>query len=490
MPTLLQHPALPVFCLQRQFIMILSDLPQEILDEVAGQLVPELRVALGSHKDVFRGHPFQDGRLALLSLVKTNRRLNAIATRHLYHTICICDLRTLFELLGTFIWAPHLAAHVRIFAVVACLEDFLDPATASKTELMFASITVGSTIYSHLERCFGEFEQTSELTWRNHYDCGQSTCALVLFLTTNLHTLHMHCPIWNAEQYDVLMSVFRSCHHQEGVVDFLPRLSRLCLTADPEASNPFLPDETTQAYMGLGRIKRLELFGAYMLIEHTDFSADVWRNVEAIHIAHACTNGAWWYRLCNEARPKLKVIEIFMSPYSPEPADKGAFGFNEALQLCTDTLKHLHLGMPNHLSHLGPDKRLSCLPSMKLLTYLKVPAMILFKSATTMRKGDICDTLPLSLERLHLSEDKVCEPWLNDDDEDSIREEEYAELLRRALLQLAFNSSGRLPRLETVRVTNYNQYWNGGGQELDGICTVEKHGPTTTVSFAPKQSGS
>jgi hypothetical protein len=286
------------------------------------------------------------------------------------------------------------------------------------------------------------------------------------------------------------MDVFRSCHHQEGVVDFLPRLSRLCLTADPEVSIPFLPDETLQAYMGFGRIKRLELFGSYMVMEHTEFSADVWRNVEAIHIAYASTNGAWWYRLCNEARPKLKAIEISMSPYFSEPGDKGAFGFNEALQLCTDTLKHLHLGMPNHISHLGPDKRLSCLPSMKLLTHLKVPAMVLFKSSRAMREGNICDTLPPSLERLHLSEDIVCEPWLDGDDEDFIREEEYAELLKRALLQLAFDSSGRLPRLATVHVTHSSQNWNGAGPELDAISKVERHGPITTVSFAPRKVGS
>ncbi|GAB1312274.1 hypothetical protein MFIFM68171_02484 [Madurella fahalii] len=471
--------------------MSLLDLPDEILAAVAEQLVPELPVALGSYKDEFDNYPFQSGRLALLSLVQANRRLNAIVTHYLYHTICIGDLKILFKLLRTFIRAPHLAAHVRVLAVVASLFDTLDDPTESNAEPMFANITVSSSIYSHLERCFGEFEQPCEIIWSKYDAYVESNCALVLCLTTNLHTLYMHCPNWNVGSYDDLMDIFQS-YHNEGVVDFLPRLSRLCLIADPEVSNPLLPDETPQVYMGSGGIKRLELFGANLFQEDVGFLADAWRDVETIHIEYACTTGAWWYRFCNEARPRLKDIDVSISPYFAERGDGGASGFNEALQLCTDTLKHLRLGidvMPHYMSHLGPAKRLSCLTSMKTLSDLEVSVTVLFKSPTAMRRGDICDTLPPSLERLRLSEEIVWGPWSDTGGTElQVPDEEYTELIKGALLQLAFDSSSRLPRLEAVHATVNNWHWNGGGPEFDAISTVERCGSTTTVSFAPKQS--
>ena len=478
------EPCVHVLLLQG-IIMGLSALPSELLEEVAWNLVPTMDADLGSYQP---DPEINTCRLALLALAKTNRTMNAVAIRHLYHTVCITDIRALFEFLGTLILHDHLADLVRVLSIATSLEEDLDTYTEKKSGEIFAGITGDMTAHGYLSRCFDDFTEASELTWSNCDGYAESACALLLCLATKLDALSMHCPNWNAGEYEVLTSVFETSY-QEGVA-FVKHLSRLSLIADPTASDPLLPAGTPQSFMGSGNIKNLELFGANLFREDTPISAGKWRNLETVRISYAYTTGAWWYRLCKEVGPNLRTVDISISPYFNEPGDETGPGYNDAFQLCAASLEHLRFNvawMSNFASHLGPGKRLSCLPSLLRLKHLEVSVTVLFESPVTMGRINICDILPSSLERLCLCEE-MWEPWQDSVmgmDPDGL-EREHARLLKRALFQLALQSEEKLPWLRWVGFRVSNKYWAFDETELKGLCTVSKVGSIDEITCVPR----
>jgi hypothetical protein len=159
------------------------------------------------------------------------------------------------------------------------------------------------------------------------------------------------------------------------------------------------------------------------------------------------------------------------------------------------------------MAQLGPEKRLSCIRYMGALAHLELSASLLFESPDAMWRGDICDALPPSLERLHLQEKLASwEPWpgvvgaVLDDlpvasqryQDDCFRNrDQYPILLRRALLQLAFHSSDRLPKLKTVRLTLpplKDDWTNTWGPELVAISSSTSSWGKRTLTFAPERS--
>jgi len=98
-------------------------------------------------------------RHTLVAVTKTgNRRLNAIATHRLYHTIDIPNMRVLHRLLRTLVRADHLAKTVR-----AVLIQGLSTLFDELLELVLADITPGLEAHASLARCFTGLSPDSTL---------------------------------------------------------------------------------------------------------------------------------------------------------------------------------------------------------------------------------------------------------------------------------------------------------------------------------------
>jgi hypothetical protein len=315
----------------------------------------------------------------------------------------------------------------------------------------------------------------SDLTWGNCDDYPESACALLLCLTDKLEALYLHLPAWNAGEYDVLAEFFEDSWEQaqpesDPSYALLPHLSTLSLTADPRASDSLLPDDMPQAFMGGRAIKHLEVFGASLLGNpEFPFLPERWSSLETICLPCAYLSGAWWYRMCKEARPKLKRVELFLAPrYDGEGGDANEPSYyNEAFLLCADTLEHLRIGSPGLVSGLP------CLTSMNRLRYLEASVTYIFPTPDAMRAAaDICDHLPSSLQSIYLADD-LWEPWPTVDPPTT--EEEYAGLLKAALFQLLRGSAEKLPRLKAVCLRACPSSWGDYHEEtpeMRGLCRV------------------
>lgn len=468
--------------------MSLLSLSNELLNAIARNLVPTMETDLGSYGP---DPDFGCCRLALLALAKTNRRLNAIAIPHLYHTVCIEDLRAVFDLLGTLIVHDDLAGLVRVLNVTASLDDNLDDYTDEKSQAIFAAMTVDMRAHRYLARCFGDSftGEARELTWSKCDDYPESACALLLCLASKLEALYIHMPNWNVSDYDVLIRFFK----EDGT--FPQHLSLLSLTADPNADDPCLPQETPECFMGpTGNIKHLELFGAYLLLYGNDdkpFPAAKWRNLETVDVQYAYTAGGWWYRLCEEARPPLKRIHISISPYFDGKGNGNQPGYNEAFALCADSLEYLRLDMgPSDYvtSHFGPTRRLSCLPSLRKLKHLELSVAPLF-GGWRMGCADVCDYLSPSLESIRLYEDDYRYPEVRGVLYDSIK---------TAWKQLVLHSEQKLPFLRRVHilmglhedvVERFEKEFDEepDGPKLKSLCTMSVTGSRVEIECIPLQ---
>lgn len=493
--------------------MSILNLSSELLNEIASHLVPSMDDDTGSYDP---DPDMRRCRLALLSLARTgNHNLHAIAIRHLYHTICIYDLRCLFDVLHTLVYHPHLANLVRVLNLATFLDVPLDNYTDAKSEALYAGITPDMKTFPLLRLCFGDdFDDTElrELSWSTVDDFAELSFGLLLCLTSRLESLHLHGPNWNAGDFDALTTVFASAYDDDESLHggFLPRLSRLALSADPLADGPLLAMETPQCFMGAaGNIKHLELFGANLVQEDAVVDdPEKWRSVETIHATYACTSGSWWYALCSKARPRLKSVSISISPYydgtSPIEWEGHGQGYNAAFALCAESLESLKLDFDyvgGYASHLGPGRQLDCVQGMQRLRYLEVSVTMLFASPQAMEEVNICDVLPGPLEKVCLRDD-VTEPWVDllsvgqDTEEETLGanltvedlEKEHVRLVRRAFLQLVLESEPRLPRLQSVRVVVNKTHWLFDEQQLGGLCTVEDEVARVTITCAPGPS--
>ncbi|KAK0622510.1 hypothetical protein B0T14DRAFT_149264 [Immersiella caudata] len=469
--------------------MSLLSLSTELLNHIASHLIPTMDDDTGSYDP---DPDFRSCRLALLSLVKTgNHKLHAIAIPHLYHTVCIYDIRCLFDFLHTLVHHPHLADFVRVLNLATFLDGRLDDCTDDKSQALYAGITPDMKAFSFLPLCFGDdFE---ELSWSETDDFAELSFGLLLCLTNRLESLHLHSPNWNAGDLDPLAAVFASAYDDRAPLPggFLPRLSRLALSADPRCDDPLLPAGTPGCFMGPGNIKHLELFGANL---QGDDELDLakWRSVETIRISYAHATGSWWYELCSKARPKLRCVDISISPYSSGDDSPANEGFNAAFALCAESLESLRLDFDSVGTHAWID----CVRNMHKLRYLDVSVAVLFASPTAMGRQNICDVLPPPLEELCLRDD-VIEAWedlLPDIDEDAELDwsspglgKDAPGVIERALLQLALESESKLPRLRWVRVVVDERL---NERLLEGLftCPVERDGSRFTYTCVPRRS--
>ncbi|KAK0620661.1 hypothetical protein B0T14DRAFT_235410 [Immersiella caudata] len=471
--------------------MGLFRLSNELLDAVSRSLIPQMDTALGADP---RYSSVTDGQRALLALVKSCRKLNVIATPYLYHTVCITDLGGLFDFLGVLVFNDHLTDLVRVLYITAPLDEYLDSDSDEKSEAIFARITPEMRAYAHLSRCFGDFDEPSELTCDNCNNYAESACALILSLVPRLEALYMHVPDQYVAEYTRLMEFFQqSCQKDDS--GFADHLSLLSLTVDPRIDCCLMSAKTPHRLMGSGTIKHLELSGSQLIGGNGDLASN-WRSLETVKALRAYTTGAWWYQMCKDAGPKLRKVDISIAGGYNQPVDPGQSGFNEAFMLCATSLESLRLdfcSLSHTEAHLGPTGRLSSLPSMQRLARLDVPLTLIFSSTAAMDalSDDICDRLPPSLRIIYLRE--AYPPWpASDMHGTGVNGDLVAghnRLLKRSLVQMVLESSQKLPLLERVCIDGEVEGWDFDTAELGDLCTTDsRRGRDIVVDCVTLQS--
>ncbi|KAK5660622.1 hypothetical protein OQA88_13186 [Cercophora sp. LCS_1] len=321
----------------------------------------------------------------------------------------------------------------------------------------------------HHSQQFGTFNQHFQFG-----DCGKYDRIGV--------ALYLHLTAWNAGEYEVLAGFFESSYDPaicDADFPFAPHISTLSLTASPHAADPLLSEEMPQCLMGSGAIKHLEVFGACLVINQDapvgcEFLPARWSSLETIRLLGAYMTGEWWYRLCKDARPRLRSVEISLSPrYDEGEGDVDKPGYNEAFLSCADSLQHLRIG-PGLVT-----TGLPCLTSMARLTYLEASVTAIFPSPAAMRTADICDHLPPSLQSVTLV-DNLVDPWPSSDP--PVKDEEYASLLKMALSKLLLGSERTLPRLKRVSIQVRSTSWGDYHEktpEVRNLCTVSSQSANT-----------
>jgi hypothetical protein len=523
--------------------MSLTKLPNELLREICKNLVIGLldtpRVVPKVHYDYEDFDDIEDeeedddqyySRKSLVSLARTNRRLNDIATPFLYHTIRVYHHADLYSLVACLFKAPRLGELVFELCVKADLtlpEIFYDISDLEGYDKLIKAVDnddSGRTTYQRILKSFPDLDGVLRTSCgkctcqgrdsgKHDYDCpdraGEAACALLLLLTPRLHTLHLaKLSSFTPAGYPHLLSIFDS----NVATRVLPQLERLILDSKPTTRDAVrLPHGCLRQFMEGRKIKHVELQAPDLL--DAESSWEMWEHVETLHMKDAYVSGTWWYLLSKEARPPLKEIEISVSPFENEEQeveDLESPGLNEALGFYTGTLQKLrvHLGdrMTIQEPYLGPQKRLACLSSMKVLTHLDISARLLFSCMDDMSNCNICNRLPSSLQRLRLDQtDDIClddNPWLywNQEGHDLVQATPswdgpcYDTLFERALRQLAFESAEKLPCLERVLVVRRIVGWERFGPPELGLTvtwTEERKTETAqdlrTMSFSPQR---
>ncbi|KAL2265129.1 hypothetical protein VTJ83DRAFT_6229 [Remersonia thermophila] len=491
----------------------LLNLPDELLLNISKRFVSNLpapsysRQHCATHEDDL----IIGTRLALLALTKTCRRLNAIATPTLYQNIRVQDFKTLYRLVNTLLEEPYLAKYVRalgIFINILWSTSRETNSVACRTLIQTLMSDNAGRLYRHFTENARPFSGLFQFRSALRNALGnkgrvslvyfpEAMCLLLLIFTSNLDTLHLICPdcphlIGN---FDFLTWAIADAGRSpvDGQEGILPRLRTLRLIADPVRNEAMIKPMEPESFMQGRVLKHVELYGPSLLESYIDTVpnpqawAGLWKDVETLRIEDAYIDAAWLYRLCVEARPPLKHLEIRNSPCQKdleEDSRQVDGGLNEVLNLCKATLQILRVDLdhgPGDEPNLGPQGKLTCIASMDALKVLSIQTRHLFDSLHDMAESNGCirDRIPPSLEQLHLLEyaDACSEidPWDPPESLDDIGDDDwYGNWVAKGLLELAFDSAERLPRLERVSLsvsTFYCDSWKGFLAALDARVT-------------------
>ncbi|KAK5659619.1 hypothetical protein OQA88_823 [Cercophora sp. LCS_1] len=473
--------------------MQLLDLSNELLDQILENFVPGIKSAQGLYPSrgvIAEGVEWDSpAKPELHALAATNRRLNAVATPYLYHTIHILQLHHFFPVLRSLICNDRLARHVRALNIDTILSPELlvpeDLKIYTARNRPFArktidNITEDMRAHGYLKLCFGEgldvsnFSRTIRINRRNYPD-----------------------------GYNALKGVFDTCRARG--IPLIENLSTLCIGCDLHCAHGLLPNNLPQQFIGSRNVKQLmrdkddNRKDAMKWIDRhpkdEPFNPAPWRNLEVVELTYSVTTGAWWYRLCKKARPKLRSITIDLTP-SCQPSRTQRRGYNEALQLCADSLEYLWIELPEvdeYDSQLGLTETLSCLPSLSKLRHLRTRAVLVLKSGEDLEHVDIRDRLPPSLEVLYL-DDAGLNPWYRYGADDEGLMDPYPQLMKRSMLNLIMDSEHKLPMLRKVVLSlrgspSINKTLTDCETMLKGYCHVTKEGKYhAAISAFPRQA--
>ncbi|KAK4454880.1 hypothetical protein QBC34DRAFT_433127 [Podospora aff. communis PSN243] len=452
--------------------MSLSSVPAEVLEEITEHLSPS---RLCYENDFKPDAEYHHRRAALVALSKTNRRLNAFANKVLYRTLD-ATVGNLGALLKTLVVHARLQELVRVLNITwPVSDDEEQPDTYSIT-------------YPHWEAVWRTAMVTGGadfLCW--HYD--ETACAFLVTILGNVEAVYLvYSPCeTQGSGYDMYESLERAlflhtprllCISRAGgpIDEFLDEPEDWLVSAEsvqPLLYNTFLARSTGP--------RELELRGAMLSVKGTldSFQAGSWSNLEAIKIEDSFVTGPWFHRLCYESRPRLKRVDISITPYLREaiwehcPGSQEP-GYNGALALCASTLRYLRLD--NISSHeLGKAGALTCLPGLIHLKYLEADPEVIF-DWHPMKDADVFDHLPPSLEVISLRDD-FCKGERRPESDEWAAENSLA--LRRIMLQLVLGSEQKIPRLRKVQISydpldETTEIWNLDEEvELQGLYSVE-----------------
>jgi len=189
--------------------MGLFRLLNELLNTVARSLIPQIHTALGADS---LDSSVKEGRRALLTLVKSCRKLNIITTPHLYHTVYITNLGGLFNFLSVLVFNNHLTDLVRVLNITAPLNEYLNNDLEEKSKVIFRRLTPEIKAYTHLTWCFRDFDKLYKLTYNNHNNYTKSAYALILSLMPRLEALYMQVPDHHIGEYKQLIKFFKESY--------------------------------------------------------------------------------------------------------------------------------------------------------------------------------------------------------------------------------------------------------------------------------------
>jgi len=413
--------------------MPLLNLSNELLQPIADQFIPAPEGPIDPSSILRFGwlDPEHDlRRTTLVALAKTNKRLNAVANRALYHTILFKDrhddgnINMLAALLKTLLLHDHLRGLVR---VVQTFEQFYNRSLPYPRLFQdFQRVIRGEPLPGHdplADDDYGPRPWWSRPTWQCF--CSQYPKAAfglllgitrpeALYLATDgLRKLGSGYPVQElasvcgaGRRHLSLLSLAYI-----GIEQFVPYCR-----GNEEEQHPGPHPELLEYYVSAagGHLRHLELNGAQPLLAEKArfFNPDLWGNLQVLIVGSSIVTGEWMLKLCKEGGARLRAIDIFMphgmtddmggyGRFDDEPASL-TYGYNDVLALCADSLEHFRLDM-HWLTFRTQDREmLTHLRSMRRLKHLDVEPALIFPTVADMIKGDICDYLPGSLESIQL----------------------------------------------------------------------------------------
>ncbi|KAK5655568.1 hypothetical protein OQA88_5499 [Cercophora sp. LCS_1] len=468
-------------------------LPPEVMDNILSKMRP----VIGSH-DADSKSEAMASRRTLLSFAKSSRLFYGLAICHLYHTIILDDLISLFRFLRTIARNGGLAKIVQVLWVSTCLG--LSHLGCDDGELesnnIIAEITPDDEAYAYLERCFGGMPPQNRTWKRMKFDpgpddddygsMGESALALVFCLATGIHTLHLDS-FWAFGTPDPfntgkgLLSFFDHSHR-----DGFPLLENLdtLVVSVPEGVYFVLEAENYQSLMRFGKIRHLQLSDPEWKLDYPEHWSSV-RTLRLVYLSSALLELPEWLEKLHQQGARLATLDLIFDQDADYGWDMESLfpQLSTCIVLYAATLQNLTLVVDDADSTLRAIETLECLPKLRSLKTLHISIAFLLSFRPFPERPEVWDALPESLEVLSLEQRYTdWTSWRRERKDHGhghgeylklnnrklqpgdIREwgmsnhrglplwEGFQELARNTLLQLVFHSGHKLFNLGEVRV--------------------------------------
>ncbi|KAL1836332.1 hypothetical protein VTJ49DRAFT_5303 [Mycothermus thermophilus] len=189
--------------------MSLLKLPDELLAQIARYFVHTLRdystvldatISGDDYSTAFDDENAAAGRRSLLAVSRANRRLNAIATPFLYHTVHITNLASLYLLLRTFLesesaeWVQEAAMSAGLSLTKQAYKESETEATRLLLDTLRSNANASRT-YRRVSQSYPVVQKIIDATvgFENGDLSGfpAAACTVLLLMTTNVTTLYL-----------------------------------------------------------------------------------------------------------------------------------------------------------------------------------------------------------------------------------------------------------------------------------------------------------
>lgn len=483
-----------------------SSLPNEVLDPT-GPAFGTKSVLSWTHlpMDIFsliidrlmltrHGSPEEErkARLGLRGLALACRGLHKLATEALYHSIYISDGRTATRLIHSLTHQPKQRRLIRELIFLKWLgPDFIHACQYEFGVLKWELETMET--WERAVLFFGECGSLAaprDVPWRQvglgaaelysaiQSRLGPSVLVALLCFTPWLETLRLTVPPRPRALFLYHVGTLLSRANEWPEIRTLPRLSTLAMSEVKHAMQGpdlrWIPLFTSYSEIG---IRRLELEGADL--ENTDLyklllaSNCPLSKVKVLHLSRMAIKGNDWDTICT-AFPRLKELNISVASMGNKEIIP-AKHLDGGLLKIRDTLEYLCIRREYISTCLfdvgGPQRILSCLPSLKKLTHLDIPTILLFNKPEDMARKCISQVLPSSVQFLGFQEQ-----WDAGYDLRFIAEfvglEHYRFITTQFLKNVAWDKSS-LPNLKGITFLEKWKCWRVGHMARDLVSMMD-----------------